>query len=463
MAAPTLFPKGKVGAALNPVDLAPPPVSPGSDETSGAFRATERVNKVSETSTRPGAGNHGNHTGRRPLIRVWIGAGGVIAAAGLAGMIYFLQPSQAADNAAPKPLPQVVVSKPLERELDSRFGFLGQFSAVEQVELRAQVGGTLTEIHFKDGDIVHKDDLLFVIDPRPYEYRLAQAKAQLESGTARLELANRELTRAQALKKSDAGSTENVDQRTAEQQAAQGAVDDAKAQIRDAQFDIEHSRITAPFTGRIGTHLVSVGNLVAGSRTATSPTTLLATIVSVDPIYLNFDMSESDYLAFSRDRVKQRSPLADKVEIQLGDETDFSRQGTLDFVDNVLDRSSGTLHARATVPNTDLLLTPGEFARVRLVVGAPVATLLIPDAAVLPDQSEHLVLTVAPDGTVTPKPVQIGDMRGGLRVIKSGLTATDKVIIEGIPYAAPGSKVSPQDGDIKFAAAEPGQPAQGKN
>jgi multidrug efflux system membrane fusion protein len=146
--------------------------------------------------------------------------------------------------------------------------------------------------------------------------------------------------------------------------------------------------------------------------------------------------------------------LADKVEIALGDETEFGRQGTLDFVDNMLDRSSGTLHARATVGNPDLLLTPGEFARVRLVLGAPVAVLLVPDSAVLPDQSEHMVLTVTPDGTVAAKQVLTGDIRGGLRVIRSGLAATDRVIIEGIPYAAPGSKVTPQDGTIKLADAQ---------
>ncbi|MEJ1977141.1 MAG: efflux RND transporter periplasmic adaptor subunit [Acetobacteraceae bacterium] len=346
------------------------------------------------------------------------------------------------------------MSRPLERALDARLGFLGQFSAVDQVELRAQVGGTLTEIHFKDGDLVHKGDLLFSIDPVPYEIRLAQATAQLESATARLDLANRQLVRAQDLKRSDAGTTENVDQRVSDRRAAQGAMDDAKAQIRDAQFDLDHCRITAPFTGRIGTHLVSVGNLIAGSRAATSPTTLLATIVSVDPIYLNFDMSESDYLTFSREHAKQQGALADKVEIALSDETEFGRQGTLDFVDNVLDRSSGTLHARATVANPDLLLTPGEFARVRLILGAPVPLLLVPDTAVLPDQSEHMVLTVTPDGTVAPKQVQIGEIRNGLRVIRSGLASTDKVIIDGIPYAAPGSKVTPQDGAIKLADAQ---------
>src|SRR5262249_51460600 len=277
--------------------------------------------------------------------------------------------------------------------------------------------------------------------------------AQLETANARLVLAGRELHRAEVLAAKAFGTEQTVDQRTADQRTGQAAVDDAKAQIRDAEFDLEHCRITAPFTGRIGTHLVSVGNLIAGSRTATSPTTLLTTLVSLDPIYLDFDMSESDFLTFSRDRARLKGGLADKVEIALGDDTEFARQGTLDFVDNALNRSSGTIHARATVPNPDGLLTPGLFARVRLVVGAAVPALLVPDTAVLPDQSQHIVMTVAPDGTVVPKQVEIGDLRGGLRVIRSGLTPNDQVIIEGIPHAAPGAKVAPEAGTIHYAAA----------
>src|SRR6516162_4841864 len=285
-------------------------------------------------------------------------------------LAYSYRWSDAAASPAPAALPQVVVSKPLQREVDSRLGFLGQLSAIEQVELRAQVGGTLTEIHFKDGDIVHKGDLLFSIDPRPYEIRLVQANAQLETAKARLELADRELVRAQSLQRSLAGTAQNVDQRIADQRSAQAAVDDAKAQIRDAQFDLDHCGISAPFTGRIGTHLVSVGNLIAGSRAATSPTTLLSTLVSLDPIYLDFDMSESDFLAYSRERARHKGGVVDKVEIALSDESRFTREGSLDFVDNALNRSSGTIHVRATVPNADLFLTPGEFGRVRLVVGA---------------------------------------------------------------------------------------------
>ncbi len=228
-------------------------------------------NDVSEAGNRSGAGGQGGRARRRSSAKLWASAGAVIAVAAAAALAYSFRASDAAEQAAPHALAQVVVSKPLVRDIDARLGFLGQVSAVDQVELRAQVGGTLTEIRFRDGDIVHKGDLLFVIDPVPYEIRLAHATAQLESAAARLELANRELARAQDLRRSDAGTVQNVDQRTSDQRAAQGALDDAKAEIRDAQFDLDHCRIVAPFTGRIGTHLVSIGNLIAGSRAAASP------------------------------------------------------------------------------------------------------------------------------------------------------------------------------------------------
>jgi RND family efflux transporter MFP subunit len=330
-------------------------------------------------------------------------------------------------------------------------GFLGQFSAVSQVELRAQVGGTLTGIFFKDGDIVRKGDLLFTIDPQPYEITLAEATAQLNVASAHLELADRQLDRAKDLEQSDAGSVENVDQRTSDQRSARATVEDAKARIRDAQFDLDRCRITAPFTGRIGKHLVSVGNLIAGSRTATSPTTLLATLVSLDPIYLDFDMSESDFLTYSKYRKHLKGAHVQKVEVALGDDKQYARSGVFDFLDNVLDRSSGTIRARATVPNTDLVLTPGQFARVRVVVAPPSPTLLVPDSAVLPDQSQHMVMTVSTDGKVAPKQVEVGDMRGGLRVIRSGLSPSDRVIVDGLLHATPKSKVATHDGTIRYA------------
>jgi RND family efflux transporter MFP subunit len=351
----------------------------------------------------------------------------------------------------------VTVSQPLRREVDVRAGFLGQFSAIDRVELRAQVGGTLTEIHFKDGQIVHRGDLLFVIDPRPYEIRLEQAKAALQTATARLALAGNQLSRAQSLKRNDFATQETVDQRTNDQDASQAAVEDAKARMRDAELDLEYCRVLAPFTGRIGARQVSIGSLVAGSRAATSPTTLLTTLVSLDPLYLDFDMSESDFLTFSRERARIGGPLADKVVIGLSDETNFTREGTLDFIDNALDRSSGTIHARATVPNPDLFLAPGQFARLRVAIAPPTPVYLLPDAAVVLDQSQRLVMTVAPDATVKPKIVTTGELRGGLRVIQSGLEPSDRVIINGLVRAVPGAKVAPQDGTIHYDATADGQ------
>jgi membrane fusion protein, multidrug efflux system len=350
------------------------------------------------------------------------------------------------------PVPQVTVSEPLQRQVDSRAGFLGQFSAIDRVELRAQVGGTLTEIHFKDGQIVHKGDLLFVIDPRPYEIKLEQAKAALQTASARVELANAQLSRAQSLRRNEFATQETVDQRTSDQDSSQAAVADAKARIRDAELDLEYCRVLAPFTGRIGARQVSIGSLVAGSRASTSPTTLLATLVSLDPLYLDFDMSESDFLTFSRERARTGGPLANKVVIGLSDESSFGREGTLDFIDNALDRSSGTIHARATVPNPDLFLAPGQFARIRVAIAPPTSVYLLPDSAVVLDQSQHLVMTVGPDATVKPKIVTTGDLRGGLRVIESGLASTDRVVIDGLVRAIPGTKVAPQDGAIHYDA-----------
>jgi len=352
--------------------------------------------------------------------------------------------------AAPTPTSVVTVSQPLQREVDVRAGFLGQFSAIDRVELRAQVGGTLTEIHFKDGQIVHKGDLLFVIDPRPYEIKLEQAKAALQTATARVALANNQLFRAQSLKRSDFATQETVDQRTNDQDASQAAVEDAKARVHDAELDLEYARVQAPFTGRIGARQVSIGSLVAGSRAATSPTTLLATLVSLDPLYLDFDMSESDFLTFSRERARLKGPLANKVMIALSDENNFTREGTLDFIDNALDRSSGTIHARATVRNEDLFLAPGQFARLRVAIASPTPVYLLPDAAVVLDQSQRLVMTVGSDATVKPKIVTTGELRGGLRVIRSGLEPSDRVIIDGLVRAIPGTKVAPQDGTIHY-------------
>ena len=341
----------------------------------------------------------------------------------------------------------VTVAQPLQRDLHGRLQFLGQFSAVNQVELRAQVGGTLTYIGFKDGDVVRKGALLFTIDPTPYQIKFDEGTAQIATARARLELAETELARARTLQNTDAGTIENVEQRSAEQRSAQAALDEAEAQVRDARFDLDRTNVYAPFSGRMGSHLVSVGNLVSGNRGGGSSTTLLATIVSIDPVYLNFDMSEGDYLDFERDRASHKSPLANRVDIALSDEHEFVRHGTLNFLDNSLDRASGTIHARATVPNSDLLLTPGEFGRVRVNLQASQRVLLVPDAAVSVDQTDRVVLVAGADNVLKEKKVQAGDLRYGLRVIYSGLAPSDRVVIGG-PPVTPGKKISARAGTI---------------
>ncbi|WP_321957878.1 efflux RND transporter periplasmic adaptor subunit [Paraburkholderia bannensis] len=390
----------------------------------------------------------------KPVAVRWVGKGvAAVVIVAVAATALHLHGSDGAPAVAPPP-PSVSISAPLQRDIEGRLGFLGQFSAVNRVELRAQVGGTLTRINFKDGDIVHQGDLLFEIDPEPYQIKLSEATAAVEAANARLALATRELARAQELQQSEAGTVENVDQKVAEQRAAQAALDNANALVHDARFDLDRCRITAPFTGRIGTHLVSTGNLVSGSRAGTGPTTLLATIVSLDPIYLDFDISENDYAAFQRSREHRSGPLADTVTISPTGDSGYSRTGTLNFIDNTLDRSSGTIHARATIPNSDLSLTPGGFARLRLATTAPQPALLVPDAAVLQDQTDHMVYVVGDDNVATARKVEIGDLRGGLRVIRAGLAPTDRIVIDGIPAVRPGSKIAPHAGKIQFSAEQ---------
>ena len=353
-------------------------------------------------------------------------------------------------NATPAtPLPQpplVTVSSPLRDTIASTTILLGQFSAVDTVQLRAQVGGTLTAITFQDGQIVHKGDPLFAIDPRPFEIRRDQAIAQLQTAQAKEALTQVQLWRAQQLRQTEFGSVETVDQRAADQHSAQAAIDTAKAAIRDAQLDLEFSRVDAPFTGRIGAHLASVGSLVSGSRGGTGASTLLATVVSLDPIHIDFDMSEADYRAYQR--AHGGAAPRDDVVISLAGDEHFDRHGTLDFIDNAVDRSSGTIHARATVANPDLAITPGQFARVLVPIGLPAPALLLPAAAVVPDQSRQIVMTVAPDGTIMPKPVEIGGLHHGLRVIRGGLAPTDTVVIDGIVRVKPGAKVTQAAGSI---------------
>ena len=392
----------------------------------------------------PGTRGHRLYAGIAALVLI-------VAAATMVGPK--LSHGAAASAAASTPV--VSISQPLERQVRGQLRFLGQFSPVDQVDLRAQVGGTLTYIGFKDGDVVRKGTLLFIIDPTPYQIKFDEGVAQVAKARARLELATTELTRAQTLQKTDSGTAENVEQRSADLKSAQAALEESEALVRDARFDLDHTHVYAPFSGRMGTHLVSVGNLISGNRGEGSATTLLATIVSIDPIYLNFDMSEADYLGFERDRKSQKAALADKVDISLSDETHPDRRGTLNFLDNRLDRSSGTIHARATVLNPDFLLTPGEFGRVRVNLSSSRQVFLVPDAAVSADQTERMVLVVGADDVVKEKKVQTGELRYGLRVVYSGLDPSDRVIVGG-PPVSPGAKVSTKDDRITVNSDEGG-------
>jgi multidrug efflux system membrane fusion protein len=351
------------------------------------------------------------------------------------------------------PPPLVTVSPPLATHAVSWTSFTGQFAAVDDVQIRAQVSGYLTEIHFTDGQIVHKGDLLFVIDPRPYQIQLEQAQASVLTAKAQLALADKEVHRVSALQNSGAVTPEQLDERVQQQAAAEAALETGNAAVQAAQLNLEFCHITAPFTGRISTHRVSVGALVAGGASAAS-STLLTTLVSLGPIYLNFQMSESDYLTYEHyvHSATANQPASNTVQAALSDETGFPRVGTLDFVDNEIDPNSGTIQARASFPNHDLFITPGEFAQLRLPVSASQPVLLVPDTALQADQSNQVLMTVAPDGTVVPKIVQTGDLVDGLREIQSGLAPTDKVVINGLMRAYPGMKVSTESGPITASA-----------
>jgi RND family efflux transporter MFP subunit len=383
----------------------------------------------------------------------------IVLAVGLIAAIgwYVSRDKGTATAQATPPAPPVTVSSPLKREVVEWDEYTGQFSPVEYVELRARVSGYLTEIHFQDGQTVNKGDLLFVIDPRPYEIELANAKAQLEQAKAKLELANRQLARAGSLREKDFVAQSTYDERLNDMRSGAAAVQTAEAAIRQAELDLEFSHVTAPISGRISRHQVSIGNLISGGGNGATPT-MLTTIVSLDPIYFYFDMSETDYLAYQRGAIagKLQSTRGNAVQVfaRLVDEKNWPHEGSLDFVENQLDRSAGTIRARAAFPNPGLLITPGQFGRLRLPGSEPYQAILIPDSAIVTDQSRKIVMTVKDDGSVVPKPVRPGPMIDGLRVVREGLGLDDKVIITGLMRARPGGKVTPQPGEIKAEVAQ---------
>lgn len=350
----------------------------------------------------------------------------------------------AKQQAAPAP-PTVTVASPTQRTVTDWDEFVGRFEAIQQVQVRARVGGFVDSIHFKDGAMVKAGELLYVIDPRPYEAIVLQAQGQLADAKAKQDLAERELSRATELSRTQAVSESIVDQRRQQLQAAQAAVLQADGVLKRAALDVEFTKVIAPIDGRISRHLVSIGNLVQGGE---SGSTLLTAIVSMDPIYIYFDMDEATYLKNNRLWFEGRRPSSrdtpNPVQIALSGETKPSREGKMDFIDNRLDIATGTLRGRAVVENTDLSILPGQFARVRVLGSAPYEALLLPDAAITNDQSRKVVLVVNKDDVVEMRPVVLGPLDDGLRVVREGLKRDDRVIVDGLQRARIGTKVAPQ-------------------
>jgi RND family efflux transporter MFP subunit len=381
-----------------------------------------------------------------------------LLAAGLAW--WFLRPGSPDAGqqamAAPPP-PQVTVAAPMLKEIVEWNEYTGQFQAVEEVEIRSRVSGYLDQIHFRDGQIVNAGDLLFTIDPRPFEIAAASARAQLTEAKARLDLANAQLARAEQLRKRDNVSAAVFDERYQEMRAAAASVEVAQSALRDAELNLEYARITAPIGGRIGARSLSIGNLVNGG--SGPQTTVLTTIVSLNPIRFLIDISEAELLAYQRAVAEGRMSATPEqpIEVQgkLLDDERWTLNGRIDFIDNQVDRGSGTIRVRSVFPNPDLRLTPGQFGRIRIPASNRYAAMIVPEAALLNDQARKIVMTVAEDGTVVPKVVRPGPNRGHeLRIIRSGLDPTDKVIISGLMRVRPGMKVAAQEGTIDFEDPE---------
>jgi RND family efflux transporter MFP subunit len=344
----------------------------------------------------------------------------------------------------PPPLP-VTVANPVKRTVVDMDEYVGRFVAVDAVEIRARVSGYLDKVHFEDGQIVKEGDLLFTIDQRPFQAALDQARADLERAKAGVDLAGSELVRAQSLIGRQAIAESVYEQRLQAKRSADAQLQAAEANVRNAELNLEFTELRAPVRGRIGDRRVSPGNVVSGGAIPT--TTLLATIVSIDPIRFEFTFDEAAYLRYARLRGDGTQAFTrgnpTPVELKLLDEEEFDHKGTIDFVDNVIDQSSGTIRGRAEFKNPNGLFTPGMFARVRLPASAPFETLLIPDSAIGTEQVRKFVYAVDGENTVQQKYVSLGPLLGKLRVIRSGLEAGDRVIVNGFMRARPGGKVTP--------------------
>jgi RND family efflux transporter MFP subunit len=356
----------------------------------------------------------------------------------------------------PKPAapPAVVrVAQPLRKEVVDWDDFVGRFEAVSQVDVRPRVSGYLQTIGFKDGEIVKKGQLLFVIDPRPYQAVLDQAKAQAERAQATLTNALTAAARGKVLLAARAISQEEFETRQATQLQAAADLAAAQAAVRTAQLNLDFTRVAAPLAGRVSDRRVAVGNLV------NADSTVLTTLVSLDPIRFTFDGSEALYLKYQRDsREGERRSSRDQanpVLIRLQDEAEYRWKGRMDFVDNALDVSSGTIRGRAVVDNPGYFLTPGMFGHLRLLGSAPYRALLIPELAVSSDQTSQIVYVVDGQDIVRQKTIDPGPIVNGLRVVRAGLEPGDRVVIDGLQRVHPGDKVKPIPGQIALRASDP--------
>lgn len=364
----------------------------------------------------------------------------------LAAFVFAAASVPAAAQQGPMP---VTVAKPLIKKITEWDEYTGRFEATNRVEIRARVSGFMESIHFKDGDLVNKGDLLFVIDPRPFEAQLDVAKASLEAAKTRVNLAEREFKRAESLLKRNNISRETFDQRQAELETAKTTVLSAQAQIRIAKLNLEFTQVKAPISGRISDAKVDVGNLVEGGS---AQSTLLTTLVSIDPILFTFSASEAEFLKYSRlDATGRRDSSREKanpVFVRLMDEDSFTREGRMSFVDNELSTNTGTIRAQAVFENSSGFLVPGVFGRLRLIGSDEYEAVLIPDAAVVSDQSKKMVLMVDGEGNVKAAPIDMGPLHEGLRVIRGGVGPDDRIVVKGIQRARPGGKVIAKEADL---------------
>ncbi len=343
------------------------------------------------------------------------------------------------------PAPQVTVAAPVAQKLIDRDEYVGRFIAVDAVEIRARVSGYLEKIHFTDGQLVKAGDLLFTVDQRPFQAALEQARADLARAKSQAVLTAADLSRAETLLQQKTIAEALYDQRVQAKRAADAALQSAEAAVKNAELNLEFTELRAPVSGRIGDRRVSPGNLVTGGTTGN--TTLLATVVSMDPIRFEFSFDEAAYLRYQR--IATKAGRADErgtklpVELRLLDEKGFEHKGTLDFVDNAIDPSSGTIRGRAQFSNATALFTPGMFARI-LIPGSPeYEALLVPDIAIGTEQIRKFVYVADAENTVRQKYIELGTLQGKLRVVKSGIEANDRVIVNGLMRARAGVKVTP--------------------